>query len=73
MEPNFDWLKDLKRPQKRLRLCSGVQPPRSKWRPDSESTENSDQNKFQSISEVTEWHTLILDLLNFQILILGKV
>ena len=38
-----------------------MQPLRSKWRPDSENSENSVQYKFLPKSEVTERHTLILD------------
>ena len=59
LEPNFDWLKELKRPQERLRMCSDVRPLRSDLRPDSENRENSVQNKSQRAPEVTEWHTLL--------------
>ena len=38
--------------KKWLRLCSEMQPLRSKWRPDSESSWNSVQNKFLPKSEV---------------------
>ena len=51
LEPNFDWLKGFKRPQKRLRLCSDVRPQRSILKTDSESTWNSVQNKFQRALE----------------------